>query len=176
MATSKSKPKKKKKTNFSPWLIFVLAIILIALISMGISYYLTTSKDPVVHEWATSDENTQTSSQPETTAKVEKTTKAIEKTPLEGSWVSLYDGAILTFTGLDFVIELPSVDSPEKITGKIALEKTIVTFFYTSGKKSCLDVEGHYQFTFEGEELNFKIIKDQCASRKERMAANWFKL
>lgn len=176
MATSKSKPKKKKKTKFSPWLVFVLAIIIIALISMGISYYLMNNENPKVHEWATSEDKTETLTQPETVTKTEKAAKAVEKTPLDGSWVSLYDGAILTFTGLDFVLELPSVDSPEKITGKIALEKTIVTFYYTSGKKSCLDVEGHYQFTFEGDELSFKVIKDQCPSRKERMAANWFKL
>ena len=105
-----------------------------------------------------------------------KKPKTIEKTPLEGSWVSMYDGAILTFTGLNFSLDMPSVDSPEKITGKIAIESTIVTFYNTGGKKICLDDEGHYQFTFENDELNFKVIKDQCASRKERMTANWFKL
>lgn len=176
MATSKSKPIKKKKTKFSPWLIFALVIILIALISMGIGYYLTTIENPKIHEWATNGEETETATKPETGAKPETAAKVVEKTPLEGSWVSNYDGAILTFTGLDFLLELPSVDSLEKITGKIAMEKTIVTFYYTSGKKSCIDVEGHYQFTFEGGELSFKVIKDQCASRKERMTANWFKL
>jgi hypothetical protein len=176
MATSKSKPIKKKKTKFSPWLIFVLAIIIIALISMGIGYYLMNNENPKIHEWATSGEKTETAGKPETATKPETVAKAVEKTPLEGSWVSYYDGAILTFTGLDFVLELPSVDSPEKITGRIALEKTIVTFYYTSGKKNCLNVEGHYQFTFQEEELNFKVIKDQCESRKERMSANWFKL
>lgn len=137
---------------------------------MGISYYLTNNENPSVKEWATSEEEVKTNPQPE----VSSTT--IEKSPLEGSWVSFYDGAILTFTGLNFVLDVPSVDSPGKITGKIAIEKTIVTFYYTSGKKSCLDVEGHYQFTFQDEELNFKVIKDLCDNRKERMTANWFRL
>lgn len=171
MATAKKKPaKKKKKTKFSPWLIFIFILIIIVALAMGISYYLTNSKNPTVHEWANSEETAAE------TKSNEKTTKIIEKTPLEGSWVSYYDGAILTFTGLDFVLELPSVDSPEKIKGKIAIESTIVTFYYSSGKKSCLDVEGHYQFSFIDEELNFKVIKDLCNSRKERMSANWFKL
>ncbi|HEY9113721.1 MAG TPA: hypothetical protein VIN10_03420 [Bacteroidales bacterium] len=176
MAISKSKPKKKKKTKFSPWLIFVLVIILIALISMGIGYYLTNNENPNIVEWAKSDEKTETATEPVKAADDEKATKTVEKTALEGSWVSMYDGSILTFTGLNFALDLPSVDSPEKITGKIALENTIVTFYNTGGKKVCIDVEGHYQFTFQDDELNFKIIKDQCASRKERMTANWFKL
>lgn len=171
MATSKIKPKKKKKSKISPWLVFSLLIILIALISMGISYYLTNCGDPEIKDWAANKENTQTL--PEEKA---ATSQSEEKTTLEGSWVSYYDGAILNFEGLSFVLELPSVDTPEKITGKIAIEKTIVTFYYTSGKKSCLDVEGHYQFTFEKDELTFKVIKDPCASRKERMSANWFRL
>ena len=138
---------------------------------MGISYYLTNNDSQEIKDWVANKENTEMVLEKE----VQKP-KAIEKTPLEGSWVSNYDGAILTFTGLDFVVELPSVDSPEKISGKIAIEKTIVTFYYTNGKKSCIDVEGHYQFSFDKDEIFFKVIKDQCASRKERMTATWFRL
>lgn len=170
MATSKSKPKKMKKTKFKPWLIFILIIILIALISMGISYYLTNSENLGLKKWAANSQNS------ENVAETQATNQVSEKTPLEGSWVSYYDGAIFTFTGFDFILEIPSVDSPEKTTGKIAVAKTIVTFYYTSGNKSCLDVEGHYQFTFHEGQLNFKIIKDLCSTRKERMTANWFKL
>jgi len=170
MATNKSKPKKKRKTKFSPWLILVFVLIIIAALAMGIGYYLTNSKNPAVHDWATTEEAKAEPKLKETTSKI------IEKTPLEGSWVSYYDGAILTFTGLNFTLDLPSVDSPEKITGKVAIENTIVTFYYTSGKKSCIDVEGHYQFSFDNEELTFKVIKDLCNSRKERMTANWFRL
>jgi len=170
MAPTKNRAKKKKKTKWNPWLILVLVIILIALISMGISYFMTNEKDFKLPELLSPKEAVENTEIPKTEP------KKVEKTPLEGSWVSYYDGAILTFTGLDFVLELPSVDSPEKIKGRIALESTIVTFYYTSGNKSCLNIEGHYQYSFEGEELSFKVIKDLCERRKERMTANWFKL
>jgi hypothetical protein len=138
---------------------------------MGISYYLTNTENSKIREWLKPEESITSDST------INQNEQEInQKTPLEGSWASYYDGAILTFTGLDFVMELPSVDSPEKITGKIALESTIVTFYYSSGNKICLDVEGHYQFSFDNDELNFKVIKDLCESRKERMSANWFRI
>lgn len=170
MATPKSRTRKKKKNKLNPWLILVLVIILIALLSIGIGYYLTDEKNTTEQGFLPPTEKIEKTKEPEN--KQDK----IEKTPLEGSWVSMYDGAILTFSGLNFTLDMPSVDAPEKIEGKIARENTIVTFYYTTGKKSCLNVEGHYQYSFEGDELSFKVIKDLCDARKERMTANWFKL
>ena len=56
------------------------------------------------------------------------------------------------------------------------MEQNLVTFVNTSGKKVCIDIEGHYQFTFEEDELTFKLIKDNCPRRIELMSASWFKL
>lgn len=169
MPTAKKKPIKKKK-KFSPLLIIFIVLVLIFLLSMAISYYLTDGNSSFFGNKSTVSDSEINLVQNENSPQKQV------MTPLEGIWVSYYDGAILTISGQSFTLELPSVDSPEKISGEIAVESTIATFYYKNGTKSCLDTEGHYQFSFENEELNFKIIKDLCASRSERMISNWFKL
>ncbi len=136
-----------KKTVNNNLFIFLAIIIVLALISVIAAYFLT--------------EKTEPQDQP--------------VTPIEGTWVSNYNGTMLTIKGLTMVLELPAVDKSTVIKGKIAVEKNIVTFIYEDGP--CKNVEGHYQYTFDVKgELFFKLIKDKCPSRQELMSASWFKL
>jgi hypothetical protein len=96
---------------------------------------------------------------------------------IEGTWVSNYDGAMLTIKGFSFSVELSGLDAGPKMMGNLAVEGNIVTFVYDSGNKACQSIEGHYLYALENNgDLFFKLIKDNCESRKERMTATWFKL
>jgi hypothetical protein len=95
--------------------------------------------------------------------------------PIEGTWVSNYNGTMLTIEGRTVTLESPSVDDFNKITGKIIIEENIVTFTYENG--SCKDLEGHYLYSIDEKgELFFKLIKDSCPHRLEVMTKTWFAL
>lgn len=152
--TSRTKSKKQKG-----WIIVVLVIILIAAVSIIAGRYLSDEKTekPVA-------ENTEQPTPPTQTV----------KTLLEGTWVSNYDGAMLSITGLSFSLDLASVDKSVTIKGTILVKDDLVTFINKNG--ICKDIQGQYRFSLKNNDLNFTVVKDECASRKERMTTGWFRL
>lgn len=162
--------KKKKKPN--SFVIFLLVVILLALVSFGISYFML-DNGAIAPEVIKTTPASQEESISET-AKQKVTTKELD--PIQGTWVSNYDGTMMTIQAGSFTLESPAVDNPEKIKGSIGINKTIITFVF-SGKNTCGSVEGHYEYQLEaGGEIYFKKIKDPCSMRSELMSASWFKL
>lgn len=139
-------------------LIFFAIVLILAIISVVAAYYLSGEDSNSIH------------------AKINETEEASkEVTPLEGTWVSNYDGTMLTIEGRDITFESPSVDESSKVTGVIAVEENIVTFNDKIG--SCKNIEGHYLYSIDAKgELFFKLIKDSCPKRLETMTVSWFKL
>jgi len=164
MAKSSKSKKRNKPGNYKILIVLFIVLVAIALASVIISYFITNDESDLLSQ-ETEQSDQLTIDQQENI-----------KTSLEGTWVSNYDGAILTITGLSFTIENPGVDDPTKLSGKLAVEQNLVTFVNTGGKEICNGIEGHYQFTFEKDEVSFKLIKDNCESRKERMTVSWFRL
>jgi uncharacterized protein YpmS len=164
MAGPTKSGKRKKRSNYKPLIIILIVLAAIVVVSIGIGYFLTKE------EATTAPESVEQKEEPSTNE-----LEAV-KTPLEGTWVSNYDGAILGINGLTFSLDLPSVDAPETIKGTMAVEQNLVTFTNTSGDEMCPDMEGHYKFKIEDDEVFFTLIKDNCDIRKERMTMNWFKL
>lgn len=153
MATTRRRSKKVWNNNL---LIFLALIIVLALISMVMAYFMTDHT-----------ENNEKIKTPGNKSQV--------IVPIEGTWVSNYNGTMLTIKGQQITLELPSVDKPGIIKGKIAIGKNSVTFIYENGP--CKSVEGHYQYSLnEKGELFFKLIGDNCPARREMMSASWFKL
>lgn len=139
-------------------LIFFAIVLVLAIISVVTAYYLSGD-----------DSN----SNPTKVNETEKVTQTV--TPIEGTWVSNYDGTMLTVEGRSVTFESPSVDESKKVTGEITIQDNIVTFSDING--SCKDIEGHYLYSIdEKNELFFKLIKDSCPKRLELMTASWFKL
>lgn len=141
---------KTKKTNpgGNNLILFFAIIVVLAIVSMVVAYFYSGEKKP--------DEVQQT-------------------TQIEGTWVSNYDGAMLTIEGYNITLESPSVDNGNLIRGSISLEKNIVTFIFENGP--CDGIEGHYLYTIDEEGLLFfKLIKDECSGRRDRMSMKWFKL
>ena len=166
MAKKKGKRKTQKPKLNQVW-IFVSIIIVIAIVSMTISYFYVNEEKPDVLLLPTQEE--QTESMPETNQAIPAT--------LQGTWVSNYDGAMLTITGEQFSLEISGVDLGQIILGNLAIEGNIITFVYDSGTDMCIGPEGHYLYSFdEDDEIFFKLIKDICEGRKERMSATWFKI
>jgi len=164
-----AKSRKKRKTRSNSLWIFVSIIIAIAIISMLLSYFWVEQEKPDVLLLPKTEQDRKI---------VEPTKKQLEfATPLEGTWVSNYDGVMLTISGLSFTLESSGVDGTQKIKGDLSIEENIVTFVYTSGSEVCKGPEGHYLYSIDGNgELFFKLIKDICDGRKERMTASWFRL
>ncbi|MCB2207936.1 MAG: hypothetical protein KQH67_06530 [Bacteroidetes bacterium] len=164
MAGSTKSRTRKKRTNYKPLIIILIVLAAIVVISIGIGYFLTRGETVPTNE---DTEQTETLSTDELKSM---------KTPLEGTWVSNYDGAILGINGLTFSLDMPSVDAPETVKGTIAVEQNLVTFIIITGDDMCPNMEGHYKFSFEDDEITFNLIKDNCDIRKERMTMSWFKL
>lgn len=166
--TAKTRKRKSKKTKLNGVWVFLAIVIVIAIISMLLSYFWISEDKPDVLLLPSQEQVKETQT---------KQTTPIPAKEIQGIWVSNYDGAMLTITGLNFELELSGIDETEKISGKLSVETNIVTFVYTSGTKVCKGPEGHYLYSInESGELFFKLIKDPCESRKERMSATWFKL
>ncbi len=163
MAKRKINSRKKKKNNsFSTFLIIV---IILALLSFAVSYFILQTDNEVI--------NTITKTENKTEQKKPKSTAS--KHALNGTWASYNDGAMLTITGTQFSIELPSVESTVVASGKILFDKNQVTFIYNNGS-ACGNKPGVYQFIIEGEDVTFVKVRDNCESRAEQIIATWFKV
>lgn len=95
------------------------------------------------------------------------------KNPMEGTWVSRSDGAILEVHSNKFSIDLPSVDSHNFQQGVITTEGAKVIFIFTGDKNPCKEGRGVYTFKIVQGSLHFKVEKDNCQSRKEKIVAVW---
>lgn len=151
--------KNRQPSGSNSLLIFLAIVVALALISIVAAYFITDEEDKIKTE------------------KTDSPTKTIGqgKEELNGTWVSKYDGTMLTIKGLDVVFEMPSVDEAQKITGSISIEKNIITFLPSEGP--CGNEEGHYFYSIDQKgELFFKLIKDKCQNREDLMSMTWFKL
>ena len=164
---------RKGKNTPSSFLIFLVVVVILALISFAISYFVLDQDKEIQKKVAELEEPIKTNPiEGEVSDQEGLNTMA----QLSGTWVSNYDGTMLSIQGNTCVFESPAVDSPEKVTGTIQVNKSIITIVYT-GKHSCGSTEGHYEYQKEGEAgVFFKKIKDNCNSRSELMSASWFRL
>ena len=167
--TPPTKRRKKKSSGSRGFWIFAAIIIVIAIISVLLSYWWVGGKE--------SDERDVPAREETTEPHKESGTKQQVDSPIDGTWVSNYDGAMLTLSGDTYSIELPGIDESGKAVGSFTLEENICTFLQTSEKAVCKDMEGHYLYTLaDSGELSFSLIKDNCKSRKDRMTTSWFRL
>lgn len=167
---STSRKSKKKPNSF---VVFLVVVIILALLSFAISYFMLNRETEITSLAAETESQTQ-GNQEVVDAVQEEDLK--EMTHLQGTWVSNYDGTMLTIQGSSCTFESPAVDSPEKVKGSLQVNKSIVTFVFT-GNNVCGSSEGHYEYQKEaGGEVFFRKIKDPCQSRSSMMSASWFRL
>ena len=163
MAKRKSSKRSKKKNN--SFLIFFIVVIIIAIISFAITYVVNQSDSGMINEGLKVEE------------KVAQ--KEISKStgPLDGTWASYNNGAMLTIIGRNFTIELPNVDATVIASGTVVIKDNVITFIDTSDFSQCKIKSGNYNFSIGGkDEVTFTKIEDSCDSRAVEIEATWFKV
>jgi flagellar basal body-associated protein FliL len=164
------KPRRKRKSEVrkNPLMLLILIVALLGILSVVMAYFILNGDE---EKQATPAETTTETQQDE-----EEPVMAVEPA-YTGTWVSNYDGAILTLNRTSFTLEMPSVDKKTPVKGELTVAKDVLTFVYTSGSESCRGVAGQYRFKLEDSgDIFFKLINDSCQSRKSRMEVSWFRL
>ena len=145
---------KKSKNNTYKFLFFLTLIILISFV---ITAYI---KCPDVFDFSK-----------------ENNSKTISSGLTKSTWVSNIDGAMLNFfPNNTFVIEIPSVESSEKITGKYIIKENNISFTFDTKTDICNKEPGKYIYKITSDKLEFTVISDKCDSRKYQWTAGWFML
>lgn len=172
---AKKRRSRKKTKSENSFITLVIIIVLLAIVSVVTAYFILGDDEKQIPDLIENEAGTQNKSDVETHNN-DAINESKTKTDIDGTWVSNYDGAMLTITGNTFSLEMPSVDASSKVNGSLAVEKTIVSFTNTSGNKACIGKEGHYNYSFIDGELMLNKIKDPCDRRSERMTETWFRL
>lgn len=169
MTAKKRKPRKTQKPGSV--LTVLLIIILLAILAAITSYFLTKQPTPITK---TQSEQVKKGKEPQHKPTEKPSTKKPEvKTILEGTWVSRSDGALLEFHNNTFSIDIPSVDSHNFQKGLFSIEGAQITFLYPTGKTPCDVEKGVYTYDISDGSLHFKVEKDNCKSRQEKLVATW---
>ncbi len=169
MSTKKRKRRKPQKPG--SFLTILLIIILLAIIAAITSYFLTRKSTPVTK---TQSEQTLNKKEPQNKpSETPSTSKPEAKTILEGTWVSRSDGALLEFHNNTFSIDIPSVDSHNYQKGSFSIEGNQISFLYLAGKTPCGIEKGIYTYRLSDGSLHFKVEKDNCKSRQEKLVTIW---
>lgn len=188
----KSRSKTHKHSKSQPGIILILLLIVVAAIVL--SYFITGGNYGQyfnrMKETITSvsnpenEQNTNTLTGAKTTDSEEKSTanlpvpkeKPVQKTVLEGTWVSTLNGAMLTFKDNTFQVEFPSIEERPKLKGHFRVTDNTIHLVNTLSDDLCGMKEGVYSFEIKGEDLILSVQNDSCKMRKENLSTDWFKL
>lgn len=170
--TSKRSSVKRKSNNSA--IVVILVVVIIALLSLFITHFIMNDNQEGRELASSTTENITETVAEKTVATEIPDAKVVS--PIEGTWVSNNDGAMLTIVGKNFTIELPSVDSPQKTKGTINYNDNNITFLYSSAKNECGTKPGEYKYQISSDEIYFTVINDDCKVRAEQLGCGWFRL
>jgi len=188
----KSRTKSRKRSINKPGVLLVLLIIVV--FAIIISYFMAGGNfqqyfNQVKEKVSTVSgaENPETSDNSSTTEMTDNTQKITEKLPsqkekpipktaLEGTWVSTLNGAMLTFKGNTFELELISIEERPKLKGHFKISESSLHLVNTLSDDLCGMKEGVYHFEIKADELILSTQNDPCNMRKENLSSDWFKL
>jgi len=193
-STPKRKPSAamRKRGKYQPGTILVLLLIIVAAIVL--SYFITGGnyrqyfnrmKETITAVRDTDNEQTTDNSTNSNLAEnTEKNLikppaqkdKSIQKTVLEGTWVSTLNGAMLTFKANTFQVEFPSIEERPRLKGHFKISANSLHLVNTLSDDLCGMKEGVYSFEIKGDDLILSAQNDPCKMRKENLSTDWFKL
>lgn len=189
--TKKSKKSKKKNNGFAK---IIAVILVLALISMLITFGITSwngKQQPIAKHKA---EITAVTDQVQ---KIEKPAQKVErrqpakaeatatekqpeikelpepkKSAIEGTWLSSLNGTMLTINGSNYIIDFMSVDAPEPMSGKFSINGETISFFDETSR--CQDIRGDYRFAYVNDStLVIELIQDGCPKREASLDSDW---
>ncbi|MCK9453352.1 MAG: hypothetical protein M0Q90_16765 [Bacteroidales bacterium] len=188
----KSNTASRKRGKYQPGTILVLLLIIVAAIVL--SYFITDGnyrqyfnrmKETITSTYNTDNEQSTDNSTTTNLAGSQENSsiippgqkdKPIQKTTLEGTWVSTLNGAMLTFKDNTFQVEFPSIEERPKLKGHFKISNNSLHLVNTLSDDLCGMKEGVYSFEIEGDDLILSVQNDSCKMRKENLSTNWFKL
>lgn len=194
----RSTPKRKsrstahKRFKSQPGTILVLLLIIVAAIVLSYfitggnySQYFNRMKETITS--VSDSDNEQTTDSSTTTNMADNAEnrsqklpaqkeKPIQKTALEGTWVSTLNGAMLTFKDNTFQVEFPSIEERPKLKGHFKILANSLHLVNTLSDDLCGMKEGVYSFEIKGDDLTLSAQNDLCKMRKENLSTDWFKL
>ncbi|MBZ0241899.1 MAG: hypothetical protein K8F24_01670 [Bacteroidales bacterium] len=188
----KSSTASRKRGKNQPGTILVLLLIVVAAIVL--SYFvtggnysqyfkrmketITTVSDSGNEQTADNQSSTKmTESADQSTEKLPaQKDKPLQKTALEGTWVSTLNGAMLTFKDNTFQVEFPSIEERPKLKGHFKISANSLHLVNTLSDDLCGMKEGVYSFEIKGDDLILSAQDDLCKMRKENLSTDWFKL
>lgn len=163
---------RKKKTSENSMGKIVIIVAVLAILSVVIAWFLMNKdeQDNLLPDVFKTDNNLNEN-------KNQPTETKLIKTLLDGTWVSNYDGSMLTIENGKFTIETPAVDAGNKYHGFISVENTVVSFIWDTDSKLCPANEAHYSFSFENDELKLSKVKENCKTAEKKLTSStWFRL
>lgn len=98
-----------------------------------------------------------------------------DKTTLEGTWVSVNSGSMLTINGHKYSIDFSSIETPNPIKGIFRFSNSKITFLSDEAESTCGATSGSYSVEFSGSNIEFHAINDPCTKRKSSLESEWFR-
>lgn len=176
--TRKKKPQPPLK-GFLSLLVILLSLAIIALAASHIYVRMNknsrkeASAEPVVEK---TEKNN--ASKPSSVVGDEKS-EAHKAPPVEkiftGTWVSSSNGAMLSFKGNRYSLDLPSVEDNPAIKGSFSVSDGIVTFEIAEGPSNCVKTLGRYAYQMNGDNLRLKLVSDDCSKQANQLKSNFFR-
>lgn len=171
----RAKPKSAGKGILRLLLQVLVVLLSLALIAFAASYvYLRKQANNDVQKDATAavQNNPSTALVAETE---EHLTQKAQISVLEGTWVSVDNGTMLSFAAENYSIDFPSVEAGKPIKGTFTVKGKRLNML-SSDAPGCEAIQGNYTFTIEGEDLQIFLKEDACTKRSNALVSNWFKL
>ncbi|MBG0781650.1 MAG: hypothetical protein H0S84_05230 [Bacteroidales bacterium] len=180
------KPKKGRKGSSILTLVLIIAIVALA----GSYFYITYTTEkalegvfsPITTLFSSQNDSTdqvtveQSQEVVEAPKELPKEEKPVIISPLEGTWVSTLNGAMLSFEANLFKLEFPSVEERATLEGHFKILDGKLHLVNTLSDDVCGMENGIYSFQLNGEDLILDAENDPCKMRKENLSTDWFKL
>ena len=153
------KPSKAKGKSAKIW-VFVISILIVLFLVCMVLHFLksdkTETKDQngvVVTEKEAPKPNDTTESVVNTEENETVELKEVTKEGIQGSWLSISAGTVLTMEKDNYRIDFSGVEGSEPITGTYELSKGVIKLYSTSNH--CKDEIGKYKVNFVGKNIRF---------------------
>ncbi|MDN5350726.1 MAG: hypothetical protein PWQ54_2122 [Bacteroidales bacterium] len=188
--TTRKKPtRKSKKGRKAPGILLVVLIIAIVALT-GSYFYITHTTEkalekvfsPITTLFSLRNDSTKQIAKEQNqevivaTKELPKKEKTVILSPLEGTWVSTLNGAMLSFEANLFKLEFPSIEKRATLEGHFKILNGKLHLVNSLSNDVCGMENGIYSFQLNGEDLILDAENDPCKMRKDNLSTDWFKL